>query len=134
MGDDNPAWHDQAQTANETAGQEGNIREAGTDLTPAANSTANGLIFTNTLGFPVLLELCMISFDGAWTDDMQLLFEIQDENGFQVFTVEGSPQNYPVTLDPAMRIQENWSIQVFADNNSSSSRDVSFRVIMRELD
>lgn len=133
MGDDNPAWHRQSQTAKEFSAQENEVIHEEDSVTVAADSSENLVLHANNSGNTQLLELSTIAQANGYTELLRVLITVRDSGGTTVFTFAGNAPNYPVALDPALPIPAGGDVFSAIDNNASSSITVSISLIMRQL-
>jgi len=133
MGDDNPAFFKQNQTARETAGQEATVQQDGVTVTVSANDDLNGQVLSSSNSTDSVLEVCEVAVNDTFTEDVRLQFIVKDSPTTIKFTVIGGANNFPVVLDPGLPIDDGDEIVGSVNNFSSNQVTVLFRALRREI-
>lgn len=132
MGDDNPAWHRQTQTAKETAVQEDKTLHAIAQFNVPANDNNNEVYTTNNSGGDFYLELVTFAITANYTDNANAQVQVRNENDFVLVPFDGNPQNFPIPFDPAVTVPDGGDIRLVVENNSSNMISVRSVVFLRE--
>lgn len=131
MGQDNPAWHSQSQTARETAAQEDEINFGIESAGVGAGATTELLTYDNTTSNRELLEMVTIAQGSNYTDTIRYTINIRDSGGTTIAEMFINPAHQPVTFDPAAPIPGNGSVTIDVENDSSSTVNITTSVLVR---
>jgi len=133
MGDDNPAFFKQNQTARETASQEANTETDGFVVNLQAGDTFSGTIIGSQDSVDSILEVISVAVTQDYANNVLISISITDASFNTTYTVHGTPQNWPATLDPGGFLPEGGEIQFTVINDSSTQVQVDISTVIRIL-
>lgn len=131
MGDDNPAWHDQAQTAREKASVEQSVTTNRNNGTVSSGGSTQFDIHSNNSGQVQILEFATGRIDGSFSNDVRWNVQVIDSAGNVAGQFLGHTTNLPFEPDPGIPIKDGGEIDFIVDNGTASSIDVNVSVTFR---
>lgn len=134
MGDDNPPWHEQSQTAKEFAAQENVPESAVTQVTVPSEGIVTKTLFTNNRGVTVLVEAAMIEPIKNVSNRVvpEVFHEDPDTNTTQ-WDLSGSMTAFPILPDPGLPVPDGDEVRTQVENDTIIETDMFVDIVFREV-
>lgn len=134
MGNDNPSWHKQNQSAKEFSAQENVPQSVNTLVTVGPGGFEIPTHFSNSSGETVIVEFATVDSDPVISNQLLVrLFHEDPDTANQRWEFDAPLTQYPVYADPGVAVPDGDNIILSVTNGTGLETELNVRTTQRTV-